>query len=73
MLVVLCLDHGQRKIGAVVQHEVGTTRHPSAVQLAANDDTPLGKSELFAHLEIQIPARSDDRRNDEFRADIALG
>ncbi|MNN41588.1 hypothetical protein D3C81_1557160 [compost metagenome] len=72
VLVVLGLDNRQRQVGLVIQDVVGAARLASAVQLATDDDAPLGKADFLTDLLVQIPARRGDGRCDVFAADVTL-
>ena len=73
MVVVLRFDDGETDTGLVGEDVIGALlllaagRHPPA-----DDDAPIGESELFAHLEEHVPPGPDQRWRDELRADVAL-
>lgn len=71
--VVLGLDDGNRQVGPAVENVVGALLLAACVQLAAYDDSALGKAGFLAHLRGEAPASPLQRRRDELRADVAFG
>ncbi len=72
VLVVLCLDDSDGKIGLVEQDVVGPFVLASCVQFAANNDAPLGQEEFFPYLSQDVPSSLHQSRGDEFGADVAF-
>ena len=71
--VALGLDDRDRDIGLDAQHDIGAPGPAARDQLAAHGDAALADLELFAHLQLNIPAGTRQRRQDVFRADVAFG
>ena len=72
VVVVLGLDDGDRNIGLVIKDVVGALGLAARYQFAADDDAPLGESDLLADLHHPVPARAFDGGTDELGADVAL-
>jgi len=72
VIVVLCLDDGDRNVGLVIQDVIGTLGLATGDKLSPNDDAPLGEGHLFANLHHAVPARALDSGADELGTDVAL-
>jgi hypothetical protein len=72
VVVVLCLDDGNRDIRLVIEDVIGALRLATGDKLAAHDDAAFGESDLLANLHHPIPARALDCGADELGTDVAL-
>ena len=70
VLVVLGLDHRDGLILLVAQQVVGAAPLAAGMQPPAHDDTASGERHLLAHLHLDIPAGTLQRRCDELGTDV---
>lgn len=66
VVVVLCLDYRQRKVGLVEEDVVGLLRLSARGHFSTDDDAALRKEQLFEDLGHHVPL-GDYRRRDELR------
>ena len=76
MVVVFCLDDGDRDVRLVEQDVVRLLCFASLDRLASNDDAALCEITLLQYLRHHVPLRSvrpEDGRRDELRANVGFG
>lgn len=72
VVVILRLDHGDRKIWLVVKDVVSALAFATRDQLAADDNAAFGEADFFSDLKQRIPSRIVYRRRNEVRADFSF-
>lgn len=73
MVVILCLNHGNRDVRFVVEDVVGPLPLAACVKPSPDIDPTIRKIDLTADLKILIPASGNDVRSDKLRTDVAFG
>jgi hypothetical protein len=72
VVVVLCLDDGNRNIRLVIKDVIGALRFATGDKLATHDNAAFGEGDLLANLRHPVPARALDGGADELGTDVAL-
>lgn len=72
MVVVFCLNEGNRNVRFIVEDIVSEIGFAAGDEFAPDNDSPFGEADLFANLRQLIPSCFRNGGRDEFRADVAF-
>ena len=72
VIVVLCLDDGDRDIGLVVENVVSPLPCPTGMEFPSDLNPPIREADFFANLGIDVPTRRHEIGCDELGADVAF-